>query len=248
VLALSPFAALRWRALLRAHWSTLAALLAGGGAFALYSIGFVYGRVALVILLFFLTPVWSTLIARYVMGWHTPLLRVAAIGIGLAGLGLMLSAGGGAPVPSSLGEWFGLIAGLLWAVTTTVLRARPAVTPAVAAWVFVLGAWVTALCLALLMEPVPEQVGAINLAVATVTGVVWWGASICALMWAAMRLEPARVGILLMAEVFIGALGAALLAGEALSGPELLGGALVLLAGILEIWPQRGGALEISQR
>ncbi|WP_371807656.1 EamA family transporter, partial [Arhodomonas sp. KWT] len=40
----------------------------GGFAFVLYSAGLVYGRVAIVVLLFFLTPVWSTLIGRYVMG------------------------------------------------------------------------------------------------------------------------------------------------------------------------------------
>ncbi len=58
-------------------------------------------------------------------------------------------------------------------------------------------------------------------------------------MWAAARLEPARVGILLMAEVLVGATSAALIAGEHLGPVELAGGALVLLAGVLEVWPQR---------
>ncbi len=35
----------------------LASVALGGAAFALYSIGFVYGRVAIIILLYFLTPV-----------------------------------------------------------------------------------------------------------------------------------------------------------------------------------------------
>jgi drug/metabolite transporter (DMT)-like permease len=63
-----------------------------------------------------------------------------------------------------------------------------------------------------------------------------------ALMWAAARLEPARVGILLMAEVLIGTVSAAVLAGEALGAVELIGGALVLAAGVLEVWPVRGNA------
>ena len=58
-------------------------------------------------------------------------------------------------------------------------------------------------------------------------------------MWATVRLEPARVGILLMTEVLVGALSAALLADEHLRGMELVGGALVLLAGVLEVWPVR---------
>ena len=60
-----------------------------------------------------------------------------------------------------------------------------------------------------------------------------------ALMWAATRLEPARIGILLMSEVLVGAASAALIAGEWLSWPELAGAALVLAAGILEVLPER---------
>lgn len=235
---LMPFALRQMRALGKAHWSTVAVLVMGGGAFALYSIGFVYGRVALVILLFFLTPIWSTLIARFVMGWHTPKLRYLAITIGLLGLGVMLSAGGTAPVPKSLGEWLGLISGILWSVTTTVLRARPAVPPVPAAWLFAMGACLTALVMAGVLEPMPDQVTLPQVVTAIITGGLWWGVSIAALMWAVMRLDPARVGILLMAEVLIATGGAALIAGEVLSALEILGGGLVLLAGVLEVWPQ----------
>ena len=66
------------------------------------------------------------------------------------------------------------------------------------------------------------------------------------LMWATVRLEPARVGILLMSEVILGAGSAALLAGEHLHPLEIAGGALVILAGALEVWPTgaRHGAPE----
>ena len=45
--------------------------------------------------------------------------------------------------------------------------------------------------------------------------------------------------ILLMAEVLVGALSAALLAGEGLDAAVILGGGLILAAGLLEVWPQR---------
>jgi drug/metabolite transporter (DMT)-like permease len=56
-------------------------------------------------------------------------------------------------------------------------------------------------------------------------------------MWAAVRLDPARVGILLMTEVVFGASTAAIFAGESLSAREMVGGALVILYGLLEVWP-----------
>ena len=62
----------------------------GGAAFALYSIGFLYGKVAIVVLLWFFSPVWSVLIAKFVLRWRVPTLRLIAIGVGLAGLFIML--------------------------------------------------------------------------------------------------------------------------------------------------------------
>ncbi len=240
---LLPFAAARWRFLTGADRLALAAFALGGAAFTLYSVGFVHGRVAIIILLWFLTPVWSTLIGRFVMGWATPPLRLVAIAIGLAGLAVMLGADGEPPLPEGLGEWMALIAGVLWSVATTGTRVRPALRAVDAAFVFTSAAMVAALVLAFALDPAPGIRPGVSLlpvaAVAFAAGGFWWVVSISSLMWATVRLEPARVGILLMSEVLVGAASAALLAGETLSPWEIVGGALVLFAGLLEVWPVR---------
>ncbi|NNE80871.1 MAG: DMT family transporter [Silicimonas sp.] len=224
----------------------LLSIALGGAAFALYSVGFVYGRVAIIVLLYSLTPVWSTLIGRYVMGWHTPRLRLLAIVVGLAGLVVMLSADGDWPLPRNAGEWMGLAGGILWSVGTTGMRAKSTLRPADAAFVFALGATLTALFLAPFLEPLPRAIapgglwGIVGLSLST--GAIWWVLSVVALMWATVRLDPARVGILLMTEVLVGAVSAAILAGEVLHPVEILGGALVLGAGVLELWPVRRSA------
>lgn len=82
----------------------VASIALGGAAFALYSIGFLYGKVALVVLLWFFSPVWSVLIAKYLLRWRVPRLRLIAIAVGLAGLFIMLGGDGDIPVPGSLGE------------------------------------------------------------------------------------------------------------------------------------------------
>ncbi|TPW28201.1 DMT family transporter [Pararhizobium mangrovi] len=229
--------------LVRADRLALVSIAVGGAAFALYSVGFVYGRVAIVILLYFLTPVWSTLIGRFVMGWPVRRLRLLAILVGLAGLVVMLGAGGEMPLPRGAGEWMALAAGLCWSVATTGMRSRSPLAPAPATFVFSMGAAITSLVLAPFFEPLPVGLGSSRLiepvGLAFVAGGVWWGLSIASLMWATVRLEPVRVGILLMTEVIVGALSAALLAGELLSPLELAGGALVLLAGVLEVWPSK---------
>ncbi|SDY09460.1 DMT family transporter [Citreimonas salinaria] len=240
-LLLVPFALRGLGAAARAGLAGAVPVALGGAAFALYSIGFLYGRVALVALLYFLTPVWSVLIARVVFGLRTPPLRLVAVGVGLAGLAIMLGAGGQVPLPRGAGEWMGLIAGVLWSVSSIGIRNGPALPPPTSACVFTLGATFTALaCVPLLSGPsagLPaDMLPAIALALGT--GALWWSGAIALLIWATARLDPARVGILLMSEVLVGATSAAAFAGEHLSPFELAGGALVLLAGALEIWPQ----------
>jgi drug/metabolite transporter (DMT)-like permease len=240
---LAPAVCKRRRQLAATRPLALASIALGGAAFVLYSVGFLYGRVAIVVLLFFLTPVWSTLLGRCVMGWPTPPMRLAAIAVGLAGLGLMLGADGGAPLPRGTGEWFALASGLLWSVATTGMRASAGPGPVGAAFVFAAGACVGALTLAPLLGPWPTAPAAGDVlpavAWAVCAGGLWWALFMAGLMWATPRLEPARVGILLMAEVLVGTVSSAALAGERLGPLEIVGGMLVLVAGLLEVWPAR---------
>jgi drug/metabolite transporter (DMT)-like permease len=165
-------------------------------------------------------------------------MRIYAIVVGLAGLGIMLSADGSLPIPRNTGEWMALASGILWSIATTGMKSRSNLRPVTAAFVFALGAAVASLVIALLLAPLPHiaDLGA-AIPFALGTGGLWWGISIAALMWATVRLEPARVGILMMSEVLIGAASAALLAGEHLSMLEIIGGVLVFGSGVLEIWP-----------
>ena len=241
-LLLLPFAWGRRTSLHGANLIGLLSIALGGAAFALYSIGFLYGKVALVVLLWFFSPVWSVLIARFLLRQHVPPLRLIAIACGLAGLFIMLGGDGGMPVPENAGEWMAFIGGLIWAFATAGMRLKSDLPPAPAACLFAIGAALASLLLAPVLEPVPT-IAAPDLATMTalvlLAGGLWWGASIAGLMWAALRLDPARVGILLMTEVIFGALTAAIFAGESLSRNEVIGGTLVILCGLLEVWPTR---------
>jgi drug/metabolite transporter (DMT)-like permease len=248
VLFLLPFA-MRQKDVLRfANPLGTASVVLGGVAFAMYSIGFLYGKVALVILLWFFSPVWSVLIARYLLRWHVPKLRLLAIGFGLSGLFIMLGGDGGLPVPRNLGEWMAFTGGFLWALATAGMRIKSTLPPAPAAFMFAIGATITCFVFAPFLEPVPSVSAQEALPIminVLLTGGLWWGLSIAALMWATVRLDPARVGILLMTEVIVGALSAAVFAGENLSVHEIVGGTLVILCGLLEVWPVKrdGGTI-----
>lgn len=249
-LFLLPFVLADKRALRGKDRIGILSIALGGAAFALYSIGFLYGKVALVVLLWFFSPVWSVLIARYLLRLQVPRLRLVAIAVGLAGLFIMLGGDGGVPLPGNLGEWMAFVGGLIWAFATAGMRLRSDVAPLPSAFLFSVGAAAMSLVCAPFLEAFPT-IAAGDLPVVgfyvLFTGGFWWVLSIAALMWAAVRLDPARVGILLMTEVVFGAITAALFAGESLSISELVGGALVILCGLLEVWPTKAGSTRGSQ-
>ncbi|MFP4126789.1 MAG: EamA family transporter [Alphaproteobacteria bacterium] len=240
-LVLAPVGVVRRRELFRAGGVALAATALGGASFALYSLAVVEGRVAAVILLFYLTPVWSTLIGRLWLGWPTAGLRYVALGLGLAGLGLVLGADGEAPLPQSAADWLGLLSGLLWSFATTGIRTRSRLAADAAAFVFALGGLATALALTPLLAAAPAAPPAPPGPAAWVwvglAAGLWWGLSLMVLLWAATRIEPARLGMLQMSEVVVGVVSAALLAGEALGPATAIGGGLIVAAAVLEVWP-----------
>ena len=238
-LALTPFA---WRGRARLAASNNKALLStalGGASFVLYSNGLLYGQVAVVILLFYLTPIWSTLIARFWLKWPLHPWRYPAVVLGLAGIALVLQGSHhGVPLPRSLGDFLGLTSGILWSVAATGIRVHSRTRAAETNFVFCAGGACMALPLAFVLgsspgdyvrEPHPEA-----LAWIMGIGILWWALSLTGFMWASRRLEPARVGVLLMSEVLVGAVTAGLFAGEALTLSMALGGVLVVTAALLE--------------
>ncbi len=243
VLALLPWGWRGRRALLASHPMALASLVLGGCSLLFYSLGLLYGRVAIIVILFYLTPIWSTLIGRYLMGWPITGARVAALLAGVAGLVLMLGADGTVPLPRGLGEWLGLASGFFWAVASIGIKVKATAGPGESTFLFAVGALLGGLVLAPGLAPLPDlaglaEPGKVGLWV-VFAGALWWAGSIVCLLWATTKLEPARVGILMISEVLVSVASAALIAGEYLSFTELLGGTLVLVAGVLEFLPAR---------
>src|SRR5699024_4449494 len=139
-----------------------------------------------------------------VLGWPTSGRRYGAIICGLAGIALVLyGTYGDLPIPHTLGDWLGVLSGILWTVASTGIYTHSRTSPFATNFFFCLGAAVTALILALALggTHLPQLSPASYAEAAGWTlliGVLWWALALAALMWRAQTVRPARVGILLI--------------------------------------------------
>ena len=212
-----------------------------GGSFVLYSVSIVLTEVVTTILLFYLSPVWATVLGRLLLGERLTVSRLAALVLGLGGLWVVLGDESGLPLPRNLGDWCALAAGITWALGTLRVHQDAAVSPiAHTAALFVGGTVVIAILslLPALEAPVPAvtaPAAAIVLAVAVLSVLSAGG-----ILWGARLISPGRAGLLLMMEVITGLASAALLAGEPFGVVQVVGSTLIMAAALAEVLPVAG--------
>ena len=226
-----------WKAT-RAFWAqaVLIGVLTGTGL-ALYGLGLIYSSVVRATLLFYLMPVWGTLIGMVWLGERAAWQRWAAIAAGLVGLVLLLSGGGS--VPLNIGDLFGLLAGIFWSAgAAAIMRFDKVPVPSMTALQFAFTAFVAlGLGIALGADGLPEQTSLIEgLPVGTAVAIIGFVPAVVVLFWAQKFLFPGRVGLLMMSEVITAVISASLFLPEETMGPvQWVGAALVVGACFLEV-------------
>jgi drug/metabolite transporter (DMT)-like permease len=204
-----------------------------GGALVSWNLALILGEVVRVTLLFYLAPVWATLLARALLHERVGPLRVISVVLGLAGATVLLGFVDGLPLPRSLGDWLGLAAGVLFALSVTLVRKGEAISGLEQTTVSFAAAALLSLLL-LAAAPPSAPVSPAVLAWTALAALVWLLPFTWLLLWGARFLEPGRVSLLLLLEVAVAALSAALLAGEPFGLREAFGCLLILAAGALE--------------
>jgi len=226
---------------LRSSWIFLAIGLAAGITNAGFVWGSVNGHVMRVLLLFYLTPVWTALFARLWLGERLSAMGLALVALALGGAGLMLwSPEAGLPVPANLAEWSGLVAGMGFAANNVLSRHAGQRLPQVDARVrtvavFLGSVAVSAPC-ALWLEPAlagpaAGRDGAVLLLAVALAGVLVLGNAV--VQYGLQRLPANRVSLLMLFEIVVAALSSWWLAAETLSWKEGAGGLCIVAAGAL---------------
>jgi len=94
-----------------------------GWANIAYIVGIVYGEVMRVLLLFYLAPLWTIIFARCLLNERLSLHGYLVIALSLAGAATILWQPESAfPLPSSFGDWMGLLGGFMFALVNVLVR------------------------------------------------------------------------------------------------------------------------------
>jgi drug/metabolite transporter (DMT)-like permease len=238
----------RWRPIMRGGiWLHVLGLMPAL-SLVLYSASVLYTDVVRATLLFYLSPLWSTLLARLFLREPITPLRSLAIVVALLGMLVIFHADKGIPLPERLGDWIALGSGFLWSYASILLRTdkgSQAVDLVVQNFF-----WSAVVATVLLVvfgpglaasPPISVYLAQLPWLVPTLIVVVMSG--VYASMWGTPKLNPGLVGLLFMTEISVGTGTAALWSGEPFGWREVLGILLISSAGIMEslwdLWRRR---------
>jgi drug/metabolite transporter (DMT)-like permease len=235
-----PLILFRHRQVIAGGLPLLVTAVAVGACNGLFAVSMVFGEIGMVILLFYLNPIWATVLERIVIGTPIAGFRWAGIGLGLLGLVALQGLAGRWPFPSNSAEWMGFLAGVCWAVglvATNMAKSASMIEKTFLQFVF---AAITAGLLVFMLgwfDPVPSVEGlTVSMPWILAAAFIWVVPAMGLSLWGATRMSPARASMILMLEVLVGVGSAAWLAGEDLGMNKIIGGALILSASLVEAW------------
>lgn len=235
---LAPLAIFRWRQIIAGGIKPQIVGILCGSAIALYANSVIYTEVVRAMLLYYMTPVWSIFLARLLLGEAIRVRHMIAIATGVAGMLIILNVDKGIPWPQNLGDWFGLASGIIWAFGAVAIRATQNQHPADLTWAFLF--WTTVSASVMAFMPFAPAAPVMSDVISTLpwlipTTLVIVVPAFYAVMWGAPKLNPGVVGLFFLTEIVVGAVTAAIWAGEPFGWREAVGVILISLAGIIEI-------------
>ena len=234
-----PIALMRWRVLRQAGPGLILTGLLPGTAFAFYAVSFNMTDVVHALLLFYVSPIWSTLLGLLLLGERLNLNRVAALIMGLGGLAVVLGDGVSFPWPRQMGDWFALASGLCWSFASVRLFKGGSTFIFEKTFAFIAGSFVVGVVLALLplgIENALPDMASLKHGWLWIAGVALFLLPATWLtIWPTTVLSPARIGILFMTEAIVGIGSAAWLTDEPFGSREILGTALIMGAALVEV-------------
>lgn len=222
-----------WREWLKSPLLFFLMAIATGWTNVAFILAILDGNIVRVLLLFYLSPIWATLLGYFFLGEQLSKRAMVVLLVAMIGAIVMLwDSSLGFPAPQSESDWLALSAGVAFAITNVLIHKLSDATVMVKTATGWLGVFIVAFVLIYFT-------GEVN--TATTEVMVWaWilGAAVMTLMniavvYGVTHMPVHRSAIILLFEIVVGAVSSLLLTDEVIQPQEWIGGSLVILAAYL---------------
>lgn len=235
-LALLPGLALsrgRRTQIARSAWLLAAIALAAGWCNLAYVLATIRGEVMQVMLLFYVAPLWTVLFARVLLGEKPGQAGYFVMALALGGAIIMLGRTGvELPLPRSGAEWLGLSSGMAFALANVLSRKARHVDVAVRSLSVWAGVSLVALPVMLLIEDPARSLWALDAyawLLVVLLAVVIFSVNLV-VQYGLANTGANQAIVIFLSELVFAAVGSYVLASEAMTWRQWLGGAMVVAA------------------
>lgn len=214
------------------YWKELLALAVAAGITNIaFLVALIEGEIMRVMLLFYLSPIWTVIIGRWWLGEHMSRTAMIMFAIAMSGSLVMLwNPQIGWPWPHGLADWLALIGSIAFSINNVLARKLASVSMGIKTAVVWWGVVVVSLLVLWWQQtPIPHVDSQVWLA-AWMLG--WLGivAMTVAVLYGVARMPVYRSAVIMLFELVVAAVAAWWLTDEAMSMQEWLGGLLIIVA------------------
>lgn len=225
-----------WRGIFNLPLSIIWLSVVAGWTNLSYVLAVIDGEVMRVMLLFYLSPVWTLLLAHFWLKERTYLSGYIAIAVSLIGAFIMLYDPklNSLPMPRNQAEWLALSAGMGFSLTNVITRKSSHLSlraKSFAVWAGVAG--MSICCLPFVQDsfPPPSYFSVANWLVMGLIALLLLAATLF-VQYGVSKIEATRASVLFLFELVVAAIASYYLANEAMTIREWAGGALIIAAAV----------------
>jgi len=240
LLAFTPFVHYQAGGLRGHAWHALFLVLAAGWTNVAFVLAVLEGEVVRVVLLFYLSPIWTVLLGRWLLHEHLSLRTWLMLVLGLGGALVMLWDPAVGRVPLNRADVLAATAGLAFALNNVMTRRITGLGVRAKTHLAWLGVVLVALVVIALQEAAVPQVAAQTWLATVALGVAGFMLSTLAVVYGVSSMPVQRSAVIMLFELIVGAATAWWLAGEVVVLQEWIGGALILSAALIAMFQEEG--------
>ena len=231
----TPFVRFSTVGLRRQPWEAMILVIAAGWTNVAFVLAVIEGEVLRVMLLFYLSPVWTVLLGRWLL--HEPLnwRTWSMLGLGVGGALVMLWDPAVGRVPLNRADLLAASAGLTFALNNVMTRRITGLDVRAKTHLAWLGVVIVSTGFVLVQSSGPPQVPLVAWVGAMSLGVGGFMLATLAVVYGVTHMPVQRSAVILLFELVVGAVSAWLLAAEIISIREWLGGILIMTAAVIAI-------------